>query len=79
MNVVSIQTNGLFAPKGTPQDRIDIFAAAVGKLSNIKAYQDRLRQLNLVWNYKGPKEFAAYMKELHASIQATAEKMGVKK
>lgn len=79
IDVVSIQTNGFFAPKGTPQDRIDVIAEAISKLSGDVAYQKRLKELNLVWNYKSPKEFGSYMKELHANIQKTAEKMGVKK
>ena len=40
---------------------------------------DELKELNLVWNYKNPAEFRAYMDELHQNIEATAEKMGVKK
>ena len=78
-DVVSIQTNGLFAPKGTPAEHIKVIADAVAKLSGDAAYQKRLEELNLVWDYKGPEAFAAYMKDLHAEIQATAEKMGVKK
>lgn len=78
-DVVSIQTNGFFAPKGTPAENIKVIADAVAKLSDDAAYQKRLEELNLVWDYMGPDEFAAYMKTLHAQIQATAEKMGVKK
>lgn len=78
-DVVSIQTNGFFAPKGTPADRIKVVADAVGKLANDAEYQKKLEELNLVWNFKGPEEFGAYMKALHTQIQKTAEKMGVKK
>ena len=78
-DVVSIQSNGFFAPKGTPADRVQVIADAVGKLANDAEYQKKLEELNLVWHFRGPKEFAEYMKTLHAEIGKTAEKMGVKK
>ena len=78
-DITSIQTNGFFAPKGTPSDRIEKYAAAVGKLSDDMAYQDKLKQLNLVWNYMGPEEMAAYMKDLNATISGVAKDMGLAK
>ena len=77
-DIVSIQTNGFFAPAGTPDERVQVIADAVKQLEDDEAYQQRLEEQNLVWNYKGPEEFAAYMEELHAAIQQTAESMGVK-
>jgi tripartite-type tricarboxylate transporter receptor subunit TctC len=78
-DIVSIQTNGFFAPKGTPQDRVDTFAAAVKKLSDDSTYQDKLKQLNLVWNYKDPEEMAGYMQDLNATINGVAKDMGLSK
>lgn len=78
-DIVSIQTNGFFAPAGTPDDRIQVIADAIAQLGDDEEYQRRMRELNLVWNFKGPEEFGAYMEELHQSIQATAERMGVKR
>ena len=77
VDVFSIQTNGFFAPKEAPKDRIDTFAAAVKKLSDDSAYQDKLKQLNLVWNYMGPDEMAVYMKNLNTTINGVANKMGL--
>lgn len=78
-DITSIQTNGFFAPKGTPSDRVKKFADAVGKLSNDSAYQDKLKQLNLVWNYMGPDDMKNYMKDLNTTINGVANDMGLAK
>ena len=79
VDVTSIQTNGFFAPAGSPKDRIAKFAAAVKKLSDDAEYQDRIKKLNLVWNYMGPDKLAGYMKSLNTTIQGVANNMGLKK
>lgn len=70
-DVVSIQTMGLFVPKGTPEDRIEKISVALEKLGAIEAYQKRLKEINLIWNYKSTEELAEYVDDLRATIQKT--------
>lgn len=78
-DIVSVQANGFFAPKGTPEDRIQIIADAVEKLSGDQEYQDRLEELSFVWNYKGPQALAEYQDTLNGTVNEVAEQLGLKK
>ena len=76
VELVAAQTNGFMAPKDTPKDRIEIFANALGRLSNNAEYQKKLEGITLVWNYKKGEDLRRYLADLRATVFATAKKLG---
>lgn len=70
------QTNGFIFPKGTPQERIDAFCNAMGKLGDDAAFQDKLAELNVVWRFMQREAFAQHIKKTAALIDEVAKTAG---
>lgn len=78
-DIVSVQANGFFVPKGTPAEVIKIIADAVEKLSYNEEYQKRLQDLSFVWRFEGPEAFGAYMNDLSVKINEVAQELNLAK
>jgi len=76
VDVEAFLSYGLMAPKGTPQDRIDVIAKAIGKLAGNKEMQEANKKVNMVWNYKGQKEYLAHLKTVRARMLRIGTKLG---
>lgn len=76
VDVVSAQTNGFFAPKGTPADRVKVIADALGRLANNEEYQAKLKEMSLKWRFMAGDDFAKHMAETREAIFATGKKLG---
>ena len=61
------------APKGTPQEVIDIMAAAIKKSTEHKAFQKLTKKAGLGVLYRGPKETKALMESLRDEWKPTID------
>ena len=59
--------NGLYGPKGLPDEIIKKLADAVTKIIEMKDFQDRANKLNLLLDYQGP--------DAYAKLQATSNQI----
>lgn len=78
-DIISVQANGFFAPKGTPAEVINTIADAVEKLSYDEEYQKSLQDLSFVWRYEDSKAFGAYMNDLNVKINQVAQDLNLAK
>ncbi len=76
VDLVASQVLGLFAPKGTPADRVKVIADAVAKTPQYKDVFERLGNLGLVWNFKSDKDFRAFMNSNREMVFSVKEKAG---
>lgn len=77
--IVSVQANGFFAPKGTPSEVVEVIADAVEKLSYDEEYQKSLEDLSFVWNYANSETFATYIEDLSVKINKVAKDLNLAK
>lgn len=76
IDVTLPQTLGVFVPQGTPEDRVQILADAIGRIADDEEAMERLERLDLVWNYMPPAEFEAYRQEIREAVFSVKEKAG---
>ena len=76
VDLVASQVLGLFAPKGTPADRVKVIADAVSKVPEHKEIYARLMKFGLVWNFKAGDDFRAFMRENKKMMFSVKEKAG---
>lgn len=76
VDLVAAQALGLFAPKGTPADRVKVLADAVKGVESDAETAGRLKSLGMVWDYKTGEDFRAYMNELRELVFSVKEKAG---
>lgn len=69
---------GAWAPKDTPDAVIDKLAAGMAEVSKDKAFLERTTSLGIVPTARGPKEFAAFIKEEVATNTALLKEAGFK-
>jgi putative tricarboxylic transport membrane protein len=63
------------APKGTPRERIDVFAEAVEKAMQDPEVIETFEKQAIAPTYQGPDEFAAGIPPIYESIKAAAAKI----
>ncbi len=76
VDVVSAQTNGFFVPKGTPQDRIATFCAALEKVTQDPAFIKKSRDMSLLVTFKEGAAFRQHIKDVRKTIFAIGSKLG---
>lgn len=76
VDLVAAQALGLFAPPGTPDDRVQIVADAVKAVENDQEVFNRLKALGLEWNYKAGDDYRQYMQDLRELVFSVKEKAG---
>jgi tripartite-type tricarboxylate transporter receptor subunit TctC len=57
---------GVFAPKGTPRDRIETLARAFEKACASGDIMKKIEEMGSIIDYKGPKDFTLFVEELDA-------------
>lgn len=63
---------GLIAPKGTPEDRIDVLAAALEATSNDEDFVRAVNNSGAEVQFMGPDEFRAHLERLNATVERLA-------
>lgn len=63
---------GLIAPKGTPEDRIDVLAAALEATSNDEDFVRAVNNSGAEVQFMGPDEFGAHLERLNATVERLA-------
>ena len=69
---------GAWAPKETPEPIVEKLAAAMAEVSKDKGFIERTTSLGIVPTARGPKEFAAFIKEEVATNTALLKEAGFK-
>ncbi len=77
IDVVTGVNRGVFAPKGTPKELLAKFEEAFGKAMNDSAVQKDLRAKGTIIQFKGQKEYIAYLKENVKTITTAAKNVGL--
>lgn len=69
-----VDTFMLSAPKGVPQERVDILVEAISKAINDPSVQDTLRtKIGLQTKYRDPAETTAFLHEQHETVAPLVE------
>jgi len=76
VDLVAAQALGLFAPPGTPADRVQVLAAAVKAVEDNPEVFNRLKELGLEWNYRAGDDYRQYMQDLRELVFSVKEKAG---
>ncbi|MCE9680795.1 Bug family tripartite tricarboxylate transporter substrate binding protein [Halomonas alkalisoli] len=63
---------GLIAPQGTPQDRIEVLAAAVEAIAADEAFVTRINNAGAEVQFMGPNEYREHLAALDATIERLA-------
>ncbi|OAZ99269.1 hypothetical protein ADS46_02230 [Halomonas sp. G11] len=63
---------GLIAPKGTPEDHIDVLAAALEATSNDEDFVRAVNNSGAEVQFMGPDEFRAHLERLNATVERLA-------
>ncbi|SDN58086.1 Bug family tripartite tricarboxylate transporter substrate binding protein [Vreelandella arcis] len=63
---------GLIAPKGTPEDRIDVLAAALEATSNDEDFVRAVNNSGAEVQFMGPDDFRAHLERLDATVERLA-------
>ena len=75
-NVIASQTYGVMGPKGIPQDRVDKVAAAIKRALDNPECREKVRNLNLIIDYKAGDEFKKHIQTVRNQIFDVAKKLG---
>jgi len=75
-DVTSGSARGFAMPKNTPKPIIDLFAAAVKQVMDSEEFKANVQKTAFPADYKGPEEYAAFIKKLDSIYQPLWNKYG---
>lgn len=73
MNFVHWQA--VMAPNGTPKEYVDIFSAAIKKVSSDPGYQNTLAKIRMAPDYKSPEETRQYILDQNAMYKVVTKEV----
>lgn len=76
VDVEAFLSYGLMAPKGTPPDRLAVIDKAIASLAGNAEMEDKNKNVNMVWNYKGRDEYLEHLKTVRERMSRIGKKLG---
>jgi tripartite-type tricarboxylate transporter receptor subunit TctC len=75
-DVIAPFTQGLLAPKGTPKDRLDVISAALKRVTENPAFQEKAATVSLIVKYGDSVKFIETLSDVRKDILSTGKKLG---
>ncbi|QJT08007.1 tripartite tricarboxylate transporter substrate binding protein [Oceanidesulfovibrio marinus] len=76
VDVVAPFTQGLLAPKGTPEDRANVISQALKRVTENPEFQKRAAEVSLIVEYGDSDRFAEALTDVRAKILQTGKRLG---